>query len=151
MRRRRRFPADSTWTFHRALAFSQAATGVLGTDPHSYYNYGGQPAPTALNWYPDLNAGTFTGQEQGPWHVAANDNYVLYGGEFTTVNAKAQQGLVRFARTNLAPNTDGPRLGDASAGLAVRSYGNAALRISWPANWDRDNERLSYRLFRDGA
>jgi PKD repeat protein len=143
------YPQTPVWTFHRALSFTQAVTGVLGTDPHSYYNYAGQPAPSPLTWYPDINAGTITGQEQGPWNVAANDQYVVYAGEFTQVNSEPQQGLVRFARSNIAPNEDGPRLGGTAAGLTTRSYGNA-LRISWPANYDRDNERISYRLFRDG-
>jgi hypothetical protein len=143
------FPQTPVFTFHRALAFTTAATGVLGTDPLSYYNYAGKPAPSQLTWYPDINAGTYTGQSQGPWSVAASADYVVYGGEFSTVNRLAQQGLVRFARTALAPNTDGPRLGGGDTGLAVRSYGDSALRISWPANYDRDNEHLSYRLFRD--
>lgn len=144
------FPEPVPRTSKRALAFTRKATGVLGTDPHGYYNFAGQPAPTQLNWYPDLNAGTFTGQSQGPWSVAANDSYVVYGGEFTAVNGKPQQGLVRFAKSALAPNTDGPRLGGSALGLRVRAYGTA-LRLSWPANWDRDNERLTYRLYRDNA
>ena len=145
------FPEVSPRTWHRALAFTQAVTGPLGIDPHSYYNYGGQPGPSQLDWYPDMNAGTYTGQEQGPWHVAANDDYVVFGGEFTLVNNAGQQGLVRFARSTIAPNDDGPRLGGDAAGVTVRSYGSSALRVTWPANWDRDNERLSYRVFRDGV
>ena len=142
------FPQTQPWGFHRALAFTTDATQVLGTDPHSYYNYGGKPGPSQLNWYPDIAPGEYTGQGQGPWSVAASDDYVVYGGEFPTVNGKPQQGLVRFAKASLAPNADGPRLGGAETGLAVRAYGSA-LRVVWPANWDRDNEDLSYRLFRN--
>ena len=40
--------------------------------------------------------------------LVGNEDYVVYGGEFTRVNNRAQQGLVRFARPNLAPNDDGP-------------------------------------------
>lgn len=142
------FPETDPWTFHRALAFTRQQTGILGTDPHNYPNFAGRPAPTQLHWYPDINSGTFTGQNQGPWSVAANDSYVVYGGEFTQVNGKAQQGLVRFATKSLAPNSDGPRLGGTALGLSTRSYGDA-VRVSWPANHDRDNERLRYRLYRD--
>ena len=42
--------------------------------------------------------GTFTGQDQAAWSVAANDQYVVLGGEFPTVNGDGQQGLVRFGR-----------------------------------------------------
>ena len=74
-------------------------TGVLEKDQYGYFNYEGQPKPTLLNWFPDMNAGTDQRQSQGPWSVTGNADYVVYGGEFTTVNFKAQQGLVRFART----------------------------------------------------
>lgn len=144
------FPQTEPWTFNRGLAFTREPTGVVGTDPLNYPNFAGKPAPTQLHWYPDINAGTYTGQSQGPWSIAANDSYVVYGGEFTQVNGKAQQGLVRFAVKSLATNKDGPRLGGSATGLATRSYGSSGIRVSWPANYDRDNERLRYRLYRGG-
>ena len=124
-------------------------TGLLEKDQYGYYNYEGQPKPTLLNWFPDMNAGTFTGQSQGPWTVTGNADYVVYGGEFTTVNFKAQQGLVRFARTGLAPNTDGPRLQNADFVPTATSYAHG-VRLSWPANHDRDNELLTYSVIKNG-
>ena len=51
------------WTFHRGLAMSEVATTTnLQNQVGGYFNFGGQPAPTLLDWYPDLQAGTFTGQ-----------------------------------------------------------------------------------------
>ncbi len=145
------FNQTQPWTFNRALAFTTDVRGKLGTEPWGYYNFAGQPAPAQLNWYPDIEAGTYTGQAQGPWSVAANDDYVLYGGEFPIINGTAQQGLVRFAKRTIAPNTDGPRLGGDFADVTVRAYGNNALRVAWPANYDRDNERLTYRVYRDNV
>ena len=58
---------------------------------------------------------------------------------------------MRFAKTSIAPNRDGPRLGGDFAGVTVRSYGPNALRVAWPANYDRDNERLTYRVYRDNV
>ena len=103
--------------YHRALAFTAASTGTLTRENGIYYDFGGQPAPTMLHWFPDLNAGSYTGQSQGPWSVAASGDYVVYGGEFTVVNGKSQQGLVRFALTSVAPNKDGPRLSGSAMGL----------------------------------
>jgi hypothetical protein len=82
---------------HRALAFTQAATQRLAHNTIApFSDFGGQPAPTQLNWFPDFNTGSFTGQHQGPWSVVVAGSYVAYAGEFTRVNGKAQQGLVRF-------------------------------------------------------
>ncbi len=141
------FPQTDPWTYNRGLAFTQNATGVVGRDPYGYFNYEGKPRPTLLHWFPDLNSGTFTGQNQGPWTVAGNASYIVYGGEFTQVNGKAQQGLVRFARNQ--PKKDGPRLSGAGFVPTVQSF-DAGLRIVWPANYDRDNERLTYQLIKGG-
>ncbi|GGF13826.1 PKD domain-containing protein [Subtercola lobariae] len=139
-----------SWTFHRAIAFSKAATQTIGTDPGGYYNFAGTPAPTLLNWYPDFNVGTYTGQSQGPWSVAANSNYVVYGGEFTTVNGVRQQGLVRFAVRALAPNKMGPLYSGGTFKPSVVSLASGTARVSWTANADRDNENLTYNVYRNG-
>ena len=139
------------WSYHRGLAFSAGVDPQpISKDPYGYYNFEGRPRPTLLTWFPDFDTGTFTGQNEGPWHVSGNDDYVLYGGEFTTVNGRRQQGLVRFAKPSLAPNDDGPRLTGAKLVPSLRSFAQG-IRVSWPASFDRDNEQLTYQLFRDGA
>jgi PKD repeat protein len=150
------FPqTEPNWTFHRALAFSLAATQKTTPDPYtpSYADFTGQPAPSLLNWFPDFNTGTFTGQSQGPWSVAAasNSQYVVYGGEFTTVNGTAQQGLTRFAVSSLATNKQGPMVTGANFKPSVISLSNGTARVSWIANWDRDNQTLTYNVYRNGG
>lgn len=147
------FPQTSpTWTFHRGLAFSKAATQTVTADPLGYYNFAGNPAPSLQNWYPEFNVGTFTGQSQGPWSVAASSDskYVVYGGEFTTVNGKRQQGLVRFAAPSIAPNTMGPQDKGSNFVPNVVSLSSGTARISWTANSDPDNSTLTYALYRNG-
>lgn len=133
--------------YHRALAFTTAKTRTLTRETGIYYDFGGLPAPTLLHWFPDFKEGTYTGQIQGPWNVAANSDYVVYGGEFTKVNGKAQQGLVRFARTGLAPNLDGPQLSGTSMGFTA-SASTGKVTLSLPADYDRDNNQLTYRFSR---
>lgn len=70
--------------------------------------FAGRPSTDPLHWLPDMAAGTFTGSFQAGYHIAANDNYVVYGGEFPRVNGVNQEGLVRFAKKNIAPNDMGP-------------------------------------------
>ncbi|MFD4422845.1 PKD domain-containing protein [Agromyces sp. NPDC058484] len=144
------FPQTTPWTFYRALAFTNYPDGVAGREPYGYTNWEGTPAPRLLSWYPEINSGTFTGQSQGPWNIATNGQYLSYGGEFTIVNNKRQQGLVRFAVKEIAPNNQGPRITAAEfvpGGVALAA---GTIRVNWKTNYDRDNESLIYRVYRDG-
>ncbi|TFD56802.1 PKD domain-containing protein [Cryobacterium suzukii] len=144
-------------SYHRTLAFSMAATGTLTPNAvGSYFSFTGKPSPSILTFYPEINSGTFTGQGQGPWTITANNEYLLYGGEFTNVNNKGQQGLVRFANKAIAPNKEGPRVANAAFAASafvptVDSLSNGTARIGWKSAFDRDNEQLSYEVLRDGV
>ena len=114
---------NALWTYHRALAFSRAATGTVARNTTgNYFDYGGQRAPSPLLWYPDIDQGSFTGQNQGPWHVTGNAAYTVIGGEFENVNFRPQQGLVRFAVPAAAPNREGPRLFGAGMGAVAHVH-----------------------------
>ncbi len=144
------FPEVSPRVWHRAVAFSKAATGTLTADIHGYPSFTGQPAPSLLNWFPDMDAGTASGQSQGPWSVTGNNTYVAMVGEFRNVNQQPQQGLARFARRDAAPNLQGPRVTGAAFVPTLSSPGAGQVRVQWQANWDRDNSNLSYSVLRDG-
>jgi hypothetical protein len=142
------FPQSNPTTWHRGLAFSTAATGTVKANGQAgYASFAGRPSPSLLTWFPDFNTGTYTGQSQGPWSVAAGGNYVVYGGEFTTVNGVRQQGLARFAVPASAPNRDGPRIGGAGLTPTLTASGST-VTVSWPSSWDRDNQQLTYRIYR---
>jgi hypothetical protein len=84
-------------SYHRALAFTQAATGTVQKNRiKPYSDFGGRPAPTLLDWRPAFDTGSATGQDQGPWSVVTSGEWVLYAGEFTKVAGVRRQGLVRF-------------------------------------------------------
>jgi PKD repeat protein len=145
------FPQTSPkWTFNHALAFSKAATGTLTDDPYGYFNFAGNPSPSLLQWYPEFAVGTFSGASQAAWNITGNNQYIVAGGEFPSVNGKAQQGLVRFAVKGIAPNKQGPVVTGAAFNPSVISTATGTARVSWQANWDKDNQNLSYQLIRDG-
>ena len=102
------FPETSPRSFYRGLAFSKTATGTAMPDRYGYASFTGQPSSPPLAWYPSIAAGTFTGMNQGPWSVAGNDDYIVFAGEFTKVNNKPQQGLVRFAEEGAVAELAGP-------------------------------------------
>lgn len=144
-------PQFDTWEFYRGGAMTKRATQVVGREHLGYTNFEGLPAPTRLNWYPDLDTGTYTGQNQGPWAVTGDSRYIVMGGEFMNVNFRRQQGLVRFAVREIAPNDQGPRNQAELFQPVARSIASGTIRIAWPRNEDFDNEFLTYRVLRDGV
>ena len=140
-----------SYPYFRGYATTTAPTRTLTWEPDQgrYYNFEGQPAPSMLTWYPDLNTGTATGLSQGPWSVSGNADYIVMGGEFTRVNNTNQQGLVRFARSGLSGNDRGPTLLNENYPLNVRSTQAGQVRVNFGSNQDQDNDYLTYRVYRD--
>ncbi len=136
----------------RATAFSKAATGVVATNTvSSYSNFAGQPAPSMLNFFPILVSGTASGQGQAAWAVAGSGSYVVYAGEFLSVNGTPQQGLVRLATSAIAPNLQGPKAGAAAFTPTLTSPTAGQVRLNWTADFDYDNSDLVYTVFRDSV
>ncbi|WP_150307656.1 PKD domain-containing protein [Planctomonas psychrotolerans] len=144
------FEQTEPWTFYRGVAFTNYATGTLKREKHGYFNFEGNPSPTLLHFYPTFNTGTVSGASQGPWSVTGNGKYVVFAGEFTTVNGTRQQGLSRFVVADSAPNADGPRVSGSNWVPSVVSLSAGTARVAWPANFDRDNTSLTYRVIRNG-
>lgn len=140
-----------SYPYYRGIATTRAATRTLTWEPDQgrYFSFQGQPAPTQLGWYPNFNAGTYTGQSQGPWAITGNSDYLVMGGEFTRINGVAQQGLVRFAVSSKAPNDSGPQYFNTTYPLNVSSTEAGKVRVNWGINRDNDNEYLTYRVYRD--
>jgi hypothetical protein len=143
------FPQTTPWSYQHGTATTLTVEGTNTPDIYGYPDHPGTPRPEFLNWYPDFTIGTYTGLDQGPWHVTASGNYVVFGGEFLRVNNRPQQGLVRFAVREIAPNADGPRLGGSSFPLTVTSPAGGLVKLTWPGNYDRDDKTLTYTVYRD--
>jgi PKD repeat protein len=139
------------YPYFRGMAMGKQPTGTVTWEPDQgrYYSFLGQPRSSVLTWFPSLNTGTYTGQFQGPWSVTGNADYVAMGGEFTRVNGQNQQGLVRFAKSSIAPDLRGPSLFSTTYPLNVSSTEAGKVRINWTSNEDIDNDYLTYRLYRD--
>jgi hypothetical protein len=97
-------------------------------------------------WWPDTNDGL--GEGVGPRALAiastGTHRYLFAAGEFTTVNGLAQQGILRLAD---GPDTGAPPAPSLSAGTSVARR----VQLRWLASTDRDDERLTYRVYRDGG
>ena len=149
------FPQSNPWAtnMRHAMAFTTQVTGTLGHSLYTgntYKDWYGTPSPSVYDWFPDFTIGSFTGLNQATWTVTSNSKYVLYGGEFMKVNSVGQQGLVRFAIPSIAPNKQGPLHGSTYWPLNVRSIQPGTARLAFPANTDRDDLTLTYKIVRDG-
>ncbi|MFD7078183.1 hypothetical protein ACFV9G_28515 [Nocardioides sp. NPDC059952] len=145
------FPETSPRSFQHSTAVTQDVRGTNTRDIYGYPDHPGTPRPEFLEWYPKWTPGTFTGANQAPWTVAANDDYVVYGGEFLKVDGVAQQGLVRFAVKDIAPNEVGPGLSGAEFGLTATSPADGQVRLTWPGNADKDNATVTYKVYRGSS
>jgi len=135
---------------YRALAVGTSATGSVGLNTQPAYNkFTKQPAPSLVNWFPELTPGTYTGQSQAAWSVVGNDQYVALAGEFPAVNGTDQQGLVRFATSSHAPLKQGPLSAGMHSAPSVTASADGTAIISWQANHDRDDQVLTYEVLRN--
>ncbi len=147
----RAIPQTPEWEFYRANAMTKSVTQANQREHLGYFNHEGKPAPTVLSWNPQVDAGTFTGQNQGGWTVDGDGQYLVMGGEFPRINNTPQQGLVRFATSDVAPDNTGPRFSGSNwPEASARAIGQGAVRVSWLGNFDYDNEFLTYRVIRNG-
>lgn len=144
------FPETNPQTWRRALAETIYATGTDQAPPGSNSTYSGQPVPSLLHWYPSINTGFFTGQYQGGWALDNNEDYLVEGGEFTTVNGTAQQGLAVFGKRSVAPNKVAP-VYTAALKPSALSTAPGTVRVAWPNTWDYDDAVLTYEVLRDNS
>ncbi len=133
----------------RATADTTFPTGTDQGGPGSNMNYAYQPVPTQLPWYPEVNAGTYTGIFQGGWALSNNGTYLVMGGEFTSVNGKAQQGLATFAKRSVAPNKVAPTYNPMKP--TVLSLNSGTTRVAWSGTSDIDDGTLTYEVLRDNG
>ena len=146
------FFQSEPWSINmrHALAFTTYQTGMnKGVD-----NYGWDYRAfllLLLHWYPVLAIGSSTGQNQAAWSSTGTGKYLALAGEFPRVNGIAQQGLVRFATSDIAPNKRGPVRAPNAPAPSANSPTAGSVRVGWQAPYDMDNETLTYNVFRSGT
>ncbi len=145
------FLQPTNWNFWRGLAWSNSVDGTVSREHMGYFNFEGQPRPSLLDFFPDFTVGTYTGLSQGPWEVTGDGRYVIYGGEFLKVNNTGQQGLVRFANPSVATSKMRPEIDTSTYKLTFTPMSGGRVLVGWPATWDRDNENLTYQVYRNSV
>ncbi|WP_217500784.1 PKD domain-containing protein [Arthrobacter sp. C9C5] len=93
-------------------------------------------------WYPQTNASGTT--QVGPLAMATDGKQLWVGGDFTTVNGAVQQGVTRFQAD---PETAPARPSTPSAS----STRPGQVKVTFKATTDKDDENLTYKLYRAGT
>jgi hypothetical protein len=135
---------------HFSLAQSLVVNGTNGSPSNNTPSKKGLPKTTLLNWFPRYTNGTATASTQAGWTITGNGTYIAVGGEFPTVNGKAQQGLVRFGPAAVASNKVGPA-GYTSGVVSNGPVIDGSVVVSVPAAYDNDNRMLTYKFYRDAG
>ncbi|MCD2441001.1 PKD domain-containing protein [Agromyces sp. SYSU K20354] len=136
-----------------ATVYTAAPKGTLlraASVNATYADWSGWPAPAVVNWYPDWITGGVNGGQAG-WTATGAGDYLLIGGEQAFVNGQRSQGITRFSRNPSTGENSGPRLSDTDWVPVASSTTAGKVRVSIPANWDRDDLNLTYRLIRNGG
>jgi hypothetical protein len=102
--------------------------------------------PQLLPWFPDTNDGIGEGIGPRTLTVASEggSDYLWVGGEFTTVQGVAQQGLTRFSN---GPDTVGPN----TPSISASSVDPGSVKVSWQSAVDIDDGTLTYAVYRNGS
>ncbi len=99
-----------------------------------------------LGWFPDTNDGL--GEGIGPRAITISSkngvDYLWSGGEFTTVNGAAAQGLTRFASTGDVGAPTVPVIG-------ADAVEPGKVKVRWRTSMDDDDSRLIYKIYRNGS
>ncbi|WP_345076232.1 PKD domain-containing protein, partial [Brachybacterium paraconglomeratum] len=147
-------PEQSVRQYRYVEAYTTDARGLLGRNPHAgstYQNWEGTPGPSAYAWYPDFLVGTTTGMGQAGLSITGVGDTISIAGEFISVNNGRFEGIVRFAKNPPGGAKDVPRLSGSSWQPAANSFVAGRVRVSFTANWDRDDLDLTYELKRSGT
>ncbi|MFF3956121.1 LamG-like jellyroll fold domain-containing protein [Streptomyces sp. NPDC001890] len=123
-----------------------ATMGEFPNQPRKHLLAQSVDDPKLLPWFPDTNDGI--GEPVGPRVMAQTDkgghHYLWVGGEFTTVNGVAQQGLTRFAD---GPDTGAPWVPN----VTLSTIAPGKVVVDWQTSFDTDDGELTYRIYKDGA
>jgi PKD repeat protein len=114
------------------------------------WDFRGIPYTGILHWFPNFAFGTYTPEAQAAWSVTGSGNYLSFGGEFPTVNGKAQQGLVRFALPASAPKLAKP-IYRANLEPVARSTESGRVKVDFGSVYDWDDATLTYDVYRNNG
>ncbi|WP_218160885.1 PKD domain-containing protein [Arthrobacter sp. ov118] len=130
------------WLYKGSHAHDCSSEGDFPQVPNRYLLVQRPDNGKLAGWYPQTNAAGVT--KVGPLAMATDGKQLWVGGDFTTVNGAIQQGVTRFqADPETAPTR--PLTPSASSTRAGQ------VKVTFKATTDKDDENLTYNLYRAGS
>ena len=147
------FPQYPQWRFQMAQAWTDTRRRRDPQRVHGYPNWHGvEPGPSMINWLPD--AGDRHLHRPVPGRLERHGQRRLRrlrrGVPAGQRRRPAGPGPVRPARHRAGAGGPAVR-GTPLAPRLVPHLDRPAVRVTWPAGWDRDDYNLTYRVIRNGA
>ncbi|SDP38072.1 PKD repeat-containing protein [Pedococcus dokdonensis] len=136
--------------WQKVTAEPTTPVGITARTDAYGWDFRGIPYAGILHWFPDFKFGTYTADRQAAWNVTGGGNYVVFGGEFPTVNGKAQQGLVRFALPASSPKAAKPLYSTAMDPIATSTEAGR-VKVDFGTVYDWDDATLTYDVYRDNG
>lgn len=130
------------WLYKGSHAHNCASDGGFPEGPNRFLLVQRTDNGQLAGWYPQTNASGTT--QVGPLAMATDGQQLWVGGDFTQVNGATQQGVTRFqADPETAPaRPPTPSATSTRAGQA---------KVTFKATTDKDDENLTYNLYRSGT
>ncbi|MFE4228296.1 PKD domain-containing protein [Arthrobacter sp. NPDC056886] len=130
------------WLYKGSHAHDCSSDGAFPQGPNRMLLVQRPDDGKLAGWYPQTNAAGTT--KVGPLAMATDGKQLWVGGDFTLVNGAGQQGLTRFqADPETAPTK--PLTPSASSTRANQ------VKVTFKATTDKDDENLTYKLYRAGT
>ncbi len=128
-------------------AHNCSSNNAFGDGARNFFMAEGTSTPTILQWFPTANDGINEGIGPRALTVATGSNsgknYLWYGGEFTQVNGKAQQGLTRFGPDD-ATTPPVPV-------VAAEALTSNSVQVRFRTVVDPDDGILTYNVYRNNS
>lgn len=132
----------SGWLYKGSHAHDCSRDGAFPHGPNRFLLVQRPDDGQLAGWYPQTNAAGTT--KVGPFAMATDGSQLWVGGDFTEVNGAVQQGITRFqADPETAP-------GKPSTPSAMSAH-PGQVKVTVKATLDKDDENLTYKLYRAGT
>ncbi len=122
----------------------------MTADTLNYPNWQGNPSPSLLKWFPaaaqrHVHRAGPSGLERDRQRQLRHHRRGVPHGRWDSA-----AGSGPLCHQSIAPNDQGPVFDQSKFNPTLTSYANGTVRVAWQANWDRDNEQLTYQVIRNG-
>ncbi|MET1156403.1 PKD domain-containing protein, partial [Arthrobacter sp.] len=130
------------WLYKGSHAHNCSQDGGFPEGPNRFLLVQRTDDGKLAGWYPQTNAAGTT--RVGPLAMATDGKQLWVGGDFTQVNGAVQQGVTRFQEVPETAPTKPPT-------PSASSTRPGQVKVTFKVTTDRDDENLTYKLFRAGS